>query len=520
MRNYRQGGIKMWGPKYDYKDLKAEQTHYLLDGGSLHVPIGKNVEFCALLAQDMDHGIVNYVIETRTPIFRLFIDLDIFEKVEFTVEQLLPWMKQMQKVVQECFPEIRGTNKEHNETYDSYSVLICTAPPKENVEKNGDLWCKTGVHLVWPCILVDAEQAKSLRQALVQWFEATFGKRGKHNIWEDVFDGAVYNSNGLRMIGSGKLENCPTCKGKPSKTMTCDTGTCDGSGKYDTNRVYRVEHVVDGDGNLEESLLARIKFTTKSEVCTTSIRVATKKAAFWKTPKWYRADFFYDEKESHKERFNPSAASRKHKKDILSRMPENIAAAKLLGIGARFPKLRADDEKVMAIQKWIKNGNLSEGYVIPGIYRNTRVSDVTKKMGDKGNYYYLARTDSQFCMNKAGEHNSNSIYFLINERGLYQKCFCQCETNEGRTSGKKCKDYHSAVYFMPSSVKKWLYPELYARDSLAKSSLNQNSWEVSSEVEDILIASKRDELIRRAERLRARQLLAAQNKFQSKRSEN
>jgi hypothetical protein len=289
MRNYRSGGIKIWGPKYGFKNPKAEQTHYLLDGGSFHVPIDKNVDFCAYLARDIDRGIINYVIETRTPVFRLFVDLDIYDKEEFTIERLEPWLKEMQHVVKDVFPHVKPTrSKECNEIYDSYSVLVCTAPCKDNVEKNGDSWCKTGVHLIWPFILVDTEQAKFLRTATIQWFESKFGSRPDHNIWEDVFDGAVYKSNGLRMIGSGKLANCPTCKGKPSKTSTCDSGTCDGSGKYDTNRVYRVQYVIDGNGEHENVLLARVQFSSRSELHTTSIRVSTDKKSKSVSPEPWR----------------------------------------------------------------------------------------------------------------------------------------------------------------------------------------------------------------------------------------
>ena len=48
---------------------------------------------------------------------------------------------------------------------------------------------------------------------------------------------------------------------------------------------------------------------------------------------------------------------------------------------------------------------------------------------------------SRFCHNLVkGEHSSNHVLLLVDSAGVWQRCFCTCDTVEGRKSGR-CKDF-------------------------------------------------------------------------------
>ena len=59
---------------------------------------------------------------------------------------------------------------------------------------------------------------------------------------------------------------------------------------------------------------------------------------------------------------------------------------------------------------------------------------------------------SSFCLNLGREHLSNTVYLEIDGRSrlCYQKCFCRCDTVEGRlgraADGRavRCRDFRSA----------------------------------------------------------------------------
>jgi hypothetical protein len=71
---------------------------------------------------------------------------------------------------------------------------------------------KSGFHLVWPEIWITVENAKKLRILFIEKITDVFGERESFNTWEDVIDLAVYEDNGLRMVGCRKMSICKCCK--------------------------------------------------------------------------------------------------------------------------------------------------------------------------------------------------------------------------------------------------------------------------------------------------------------------
>ena len=68
---------------------------------------------------------------------------------------------------------------------------------------------------------------------------------------------------------------------------------------------------------------------------------------------------------------------------------------------------------------------------------------------------FVAGRGSTHCMNKLGEHKTNSVYFVISTRGVQQRCFCRCDVQ--RRYGT-CKTYSSGLCRLPSSAARLLFP--------------------------------------------------------------
>lgn len=76
--------------------------------------------------------------------------------------------------------------------------------------------------------------------------------------------------------------------------------------------------------------------------------------------------------------------------------------------------------------------------------------------------FYIAKIDSMYCMNIEREHNSCGIYFCITEAGMFQRCFCKCDTLVGRKHGL-CKEFKSQLFTLPMDLKTMLFPNSKGR---------------------------------------------------------
>ena len=100
---------------------------------------------------------------------------------------------------------------------------------------------KTGMHLLSPDLLVTQEIALNFRLLLIERLRASRGDRPVEgqNSWEDAVDLAVYIGSGLRMYKSRKAADCLDCQGG-RKASVDNCLRCDGVGKTDEGRVYRI----------------------------------------------------------------------------------------------------------------------------------------------------------------------------------------------------------------------------------------------------------------------------------------
>jgi hypothetical protein len=92
-----------------------------------------------------------------------------------------------------------------------------------------------------------------------------------------------------------------------------------------------------------------------------------------------------------------------------------------------------------------------------GPYGEIMVRDIYKNA--KGTYYVVrtAGRGSNFCLNLNADHKSNTIYFYVTVKGISQKCWCRCQTTEGRRHGL-CKEWQSAATPLTLRHKQCLFP--------------------------------------------------------------
>lgn len=72
--------------------------------------------------------------------------------------------------------------------------------------------------------------------------------------------------------------------------------------------------------------------------------------------------------------------------------------------------------------------------LLPAPHRSSGVTSLTE-----GDYGFLLGLDSRFCHNLGREHKSNRVYLQIDGNGVGQRCYCTCDTTEGREFGR-CAD--------------------------------------------------------------------------------
>ena len=370
------------------KENKASATHYLLDGGIWKVPMDKYQEFLQLLSVDLTNGEYYYISENRTKVFRFICDLDFYDDSIITIPQIERVVNIIQEIIQEY--------------YSDKLVIICGTESK-TVTIDSNEYTKTGFHLVWPKIWITVEHAKELRIKFIEKLTSTFGQRDLVNSWEEVVDLAVYEDNGLRMIGCRKMSPCKKCN-----SNECEK--CHGTGRIDEGRVYKPKSVISTGSILTNSDYLK---TIQNDYYITLLETSI-------------CNYFsFDETPLIKElpiNDSTSTVTTKHKMTIKNK-----------------------DELTKKIENFIRK-------IYKTNHSNVNIKKVTKVEQTK----YLVEPNNNFCMNVDRNHTSSGIYFQIRPTGISQRCFCKKHTTEGRIAGS-CKDYCSKEMPLTKQLQVFLF---------------------------------------------------------------
>lgn len=271
--------------------------------------------------------------------------------------------------------------------------LICVAKPKK---KNN--FIKTGIHLNWPDLTVCQEGAIYLMYHIISTLNITH----PNDNWNHYIDKSVYGDletgsrgSGFRMPWSHKKAKHTECGGKGC-TVCEHTGKLT-EGEYLPIYIYS-DGIKDCSPQPTEELLWMATIRTQQDPV--DVPVAT-------FPR-------YKKKEG---TFTSSQTKNEIKNEDLKIELETFIRRNITG------------QSKARIRKMFKNKTS-----------------------------YFIESTSKFCSNLEREHNSNHVWFLISQDGtIVQKCFCRCETMEGRKYGF-CKDYASRPHKLSYKICSILYP--------------------------------------------------------------
>lgn len=416
--------------------------------------------FLKLYAMCYQQGRSFWLVEQRTPIFRLFMDLDFkqpesltgikVEAVSYVVAQSIkkcfPYKDDFFRIIVSattvkedfcsgCICSCFGTNLHPSQHCGLCKGTGCTGRSKLSMDNpcpkcNGNFSVKkkTGIHIHWPNIFVTSEQVFELREIVLADLILAFGLRtAPFNDWRDVLDLAVYKAaTGLRMLGSRKAEICKTCSGKRrTKEDEKVCAVCEGYGRVDGKRPYVIHHVTDGEGRRDKNKELFYSNNFYALMCDTKIRTElTETTPGFRIPDG--APTFDTSGE------NGGMAKLKSGKEIKHKTP------------TRAVQIRGDMKEVHAIQNWFKTECPNPKYrslVITAVMRcNPPATEKTRNM-----HYYtvsVTGTNCRYCLNVGRDHKSNRIYFTIHNDGIRPRCFDPSDALESDMKYGLCKTFN------------------------------------------------------------------------------
>lgn len=346
-------------------------THLLLDGGKARVPDDSAGAFLSAYAIAVVKGARPCVVELRTPVFKLFLDLDVqtagAAAVDAPAADALDFpavMRVLQRVAERFFASDELPR-----------AVVCATEPRALDTGN----VKAGRHVVWTNVRVTSATALAYRAAVIEELDAALpGACAKP--WDVVVDACVFKANGLRMPFSGK--------GRGNSSTYVPTEVWVGQEGVATDAPSGVSAVRDWVRQL-------------------SIRV-----------------FSHDETPL---REGVVVADPHLEDSALHGVAQSLAA-----YAPVLPLLDA---------------------ALPPEFAGQRFTGLIKT-----ETCYLLRSSSQYCINLGRRHNSNNVFFVLTRKGIRQKCYCRCETTEGRAYGM-CKDFGSDVWPVPDEALAAFFPD-------------------------------------------------------------
>jgi hypothetical protein len=382
-------------------------SHLCLDGGRLLVKDADHADFLNAYAAAVVRGVVPCVVETRTPVFRFFVDVDA-------------------KVPDPVAFDVRGVCLAIAAAVDAAvspppACVVCA--PSEPSE------AKVGVHLHFPAVTVTPSTALWLRGRIVDAMggpaldsadgpaldsadgpaldsadgpaldsaggpaldsaggPALDSAGGPALDWARVIDAAVYRGSGLRLPWSGKRAG--------------DT------------RVYAPTARIVGGVWTDVSPVVGVA-ATRAWVHELSVRDFGGVASL-QSPR--------GDGDGGDDADDDGGGARV--------CPESMTA---------YADVLPLVDAVLPVQH---AGQRFVGVVSLG--------DSASARRDSDQRIFMLRSTSRWCGNIGRAHNSNNVYFQLTRAGVCQRCYCRCDTTEGRRHGL-CKDYSSAVWQVPDRV--------------------------------------------------------------------
>lgn len=411
-----------------------------LTGGSWHIPKSLLHEFYGIVRRMIVAKVPISIVEVRTDIFKYFIDLDIMSPCAIKLDTLY----KISTVIHECVKRECVGLTGNGLNLVQYGYM---AAPRELLERK---CVKTGVHLYYPDLHTNSEQALELRKRLIVCFKSMPEFDSEMLKWEEVIDESVYKSSGLRLPHIPKLKRCRCKKVNGDCEYGCTLGV------INENAVYFPEWCIPGSvDKLKNNLRYSLEITqirTEHEVVNFRMRDRSVTDVLFDMP----ADLLGMGMGIS---LGKGAESSRRELSKIYDLLDNPSTAKRGGQqtttvtkglpSTNMQNFYVDDEHLLPLETQQKvEGFIRRNFESYQTIAVTMVKRVIYKASNRNDVYtkYYVHTTSRFCMNISREHRSNHIYFIIFISGrsvkVSQRCHCTCTTPHFGTK-ELCKTYSS-----------------------------------------------------------------------------
>lgn len=453
------------------RNVGKEQTHIAMDGGKFNIPfapadakfpLDTEETFLKLYSLVYLEGHKMWFIEQRTPIFRLFMDLD-FKQPEalsaFKIEAVTLVVSRSVRLFWPDAPETAFRVVCCTTSHKTETCAGCTCTCVKGVHKVPDATCdlchgtgctgksarsgkacdkcnginpvkkKTGVHLIWPELFVNTDMCLDMRETVIADLISVFGQRAApFNSWRDVVDAAVYNKSGLRMLGSRKTDKCTACNGK-RKADGEDCGKCGRMGRVDVGRPYAPLFVTNGTGRRDLLKEKEYESNYYNLLLDCKIRSNSRDAtAGYVLPEGSPTYATSEDKKG-------SSAAKGHRKTP-----------------TRHTRVQVDSPETEVLQAWFRT-------CPQPAFRDLIVTSVLKTSKATNSYIVnVTGHNCTFCQNVGRCHRSNRIFFVAGVDGIKQRCHDSADALDSDMKYGLCRDYASAPLPLTGKLVEILFP--------------------------------------------------------------
>lgn len=385
-------------------------THTSMTGGSYHLDEATQNELYKLLGTVLgqEDAVMPCLTEQRTTVFGLYIDFDgKFPVASLTDEALAKFMSTVTSQLRRFYVDM---DEERWSTHASRAIVL---HKKHGATLLEDGRYKHGLHIHFPNLYVNADQARSIRMGLmngllVHTWSDEFGM--ERPPWDQIIDESVYNC-GLRMIRAPKARRCGTCHADVN-IRACDECHKSNMGYIIEERNVYDLHAAFENGRPSPSYLQFVgsngaRLARAVSVRSTHMDVTPGFEVYPGCPQATRSA-------------SSSAGGRRkrsfglmdgdaHRMDPKYRNGEDVT----------------DSAKVAVVHAQLcKHSEMYRSCCVVSIKKAKNNTICVGIMGDNATY----------CLNKRDKHNSNRVWMLIKQSKSathytsHMKCFCRCAT--------------------------------------------------------------------------------------------
>jgi len=405
--------------------------------------------FIKKYCQDLLNGVQTFMCERRTSeTFRLFMDLDCeIPKIysedfsSMMLEEVIPYLC---ACIYECIIDVENLD-----------CVISTTPDKVKYIFQDKLqfpmvYAKIGYHVTFLDFVVTSDQCMKIREHILPKLQKKFGSRFKNEESDDllrpsyelnfhkIYDSSVYIGNGLRMIGSKKyVARCGDCNKFKKILQSGCCPTCNGDEKYVDYNVYWPTHILRVSHKIELYDTVYAKDTLDQII--TAVNHTVIRAT--------------EEEKKNTIELVPGVARRRVRSDTSAFKRKRTATETDENAYSSRESGESQIKEETSISR-VELGDYLEQCIriLLPLYSDVYVTKVKKiSFKSSSGYMYSINTESHFCMNINGEHNSTTVYFVITASGIRQYCYCRC-------TDKTCHSYKGELYPLTDDMRKYLFP--------------------------------------------------------------